>query len=164
MTNDLIPSKRFEVWSRLYGRFLLEPWPAEGGSKAAVSAVIQPVTQADELVKRSTVVQGSGQFTASSAEQNVVYTVPAGVRQRVYAYAIERSQGDNTWRRLSLRDISANLFLLIHDGTGFVDLAFPGSTPLVMDAGDDVLVTSETAGILESAFRWTAWVDEEDVF
>lgn len=49
------PSKRFDVWRRLYQRFLIEPFPSDGD--VGVSTIISPTTDADALL-RTTLIAG----------------------------------------------------------------------------------------------------------
>jgi len=88
----LLPAKRFNVWSRLYNRFLLEPLPAVG-SNAYVAPVIQPVTDADRLLQ--TLALESSTVSITSAIGFVVATVPSGQRWTVQFMRVRRSSG--TW-------------------------------------------------------------------
>jgi len=88
----LLPAKRFNVWSRLYQRFLLEPLPAVG-SNAYVAPVIQPVTDADRLLQRLEVETST--VSVTSAIGFVVATVPAGERWTVQFMRVRLSSG--TW-------------------------------------------------------------------
>jgi len=88
----LLPAKRFNVWSRLYNRFLLEPFPAVG-SNAYVAPVIQPVTDADRLLQRLEIE--SSTVSVTSAIGFVVTTVPKGERWTLQFMRVRLSSG--TW-------------------------------------------------------------------
>ena len=88
----LLPAKRFNVWSRLYNRFLLEPFPAVG-SNAYVAPVIQPVTDADRLLQALAIE--SSTVSVTSAIGFVVATVPKGERWTVSFMRARLSSG--TW-------------------------------------------------------------------
>jgi len=74
-----IPSKEFEVWRRLYARFLLEPMPAEG-SQAWVSPVITPVTDADDLLATPRIDSEAKDIQAAAGVYVPYFTVPTGRR------------------------------------------------------------------------------------
>jgi len=86
------PSKRFDLWRRLYDRFLIEPFPAsEEGEGPAIGTTILPVTDADALL-RDPDLQTSTQAQTTSAI--VYYTVPAGERWYLVGYHAFRVGGD----------------------------------------------------------------------
>jgi len=100
----LIPSKRFEVWSRLYGRYLLEPLPA-GPPQAAVSPLIVPVTQADELLR---LPEGQiNNFTVTGVATISPFTVPVGERWKLYAMAATLGSGTYTFNDFRVLDTSS---------------------------------------------------------
>ena len=86
----LLPAKQFNVWSRLYGRFLLEPGPAVGGN-AYVSPVILPVTDADRLLKTADIE--TSQVTVTGIARFVVLTVTEGERWTILFWRTRRSGG-----------------------------------------------------------------------
>ena len=73
-----IPSKRFDVWRRLYSRFLLEPGPASG-SRAEVLTAIQPITDVDAIIAAPTVERAAFDLNDLIFHG---FTVPAGERWR----------------------------------------------------------------------------------
>jgi len=97
----LLPAKRFNVWSRLYSRFLLEPFPAVG-SNAFVAPVIQPVTDADRLLQRLAIE--SSTISVTSAIGFVVATVPKGERWTVSIMRVRLSSGTWTHNTFLIRD------------------------------------------------------------
>ena len=88
----LLPAKQFNVWSRLYNRFKLEPLPAVG-SNAYVAPVIQPVTDADRLLQ--TLDIESSTVVVTSNISFVVATVPKGQRWTITQWRTRLSSG--TW-------------------------------------------------------------------
>lgn len=132
---QLIPSKRFEVWSRLYGRFLLEPLPA-GPPQAAVSPLIVPVTQADELLRQpegrseNPTISGTGTVT--------MYTVPVGERWRLYAIAAVRNSGSFTFNDFRVLDTSRGESCRVDQFTTTTARSFVAGTPIPLDEGDAV--------------------------
>lgn len=98
---DTIPSKRFDIWRRLYTRFLLEPAPASTGPD--VGKTILPVTDADELLRVPRIdTTVTGTLTVGLRP---VRTVPDGERWRLHAMDIARGSGDRTITRVSLTDV-----------------------------------------------------------
>lgn len=91
--NQLIPSKRFDVWRRLYTRFLLEPLPAEGSS-AGVSSVILPVTDADRLLRTPEIE--IFQVSVTGTGLTAFATVPAGRRWMINELRVARASGTMT--------------------------------------------------------------------
>lgn len=73
------PSRIFELWTRLYRRFLIEPFPADGAGPS-VSTTIQPTTDADELLSESLADSQNADLSASAGSGVPIYTVPAGKR------------------------------------------------------------------------------------
>lgn len=78
----MIPAKAFRVWERLYRRFSLEPFPAEG-SQAAVETTIQPVTDADELLRTHPYASSTLDLSGGAGSYVDVFTVPDNRRWRV---------------------------------------------------------------------------------
>lgn len=157
----LIPSKRYDVWSRLYSRYKLEPFPSEGGSAASVAAIVQPVTQADELLKARQIavetisVTGTGIVTA--------HTVPKGERWTLRALRVAVSSGTWTFNALGLADPAANSFFTeVFTTTTGRNTYFEGQT-MVVDEGwliqFNVDVHSVTGNVLSSLFY-----ESEDAF
>jgi len=97
----LIPAKQFNVWSRLYNRFQLEPFPASG-SNAFVSPVIQPITDADRLLRAPDVRI----FTVSITSMTTVVmaTVPAGERWTMTFIEMLLAGGVWTHNRMQVND------------------------------------------------------------
>ena len=96
----LLPAKQWNVWSRLYGRFKLEPSPAVG-SNAYVSPIIQPTTDADRLLKQTVGVD----FPTVSVTVNqryIITTVPSGERWTIMYLRVRRSSGTWTWNNFQV--------------------------------------------------------------
>ena len=68
-------SRRFSLWTRLYGRMLLEP-TSSPGVMPQVSEVVVPVIQADALLKTPVADQSS--VDLSGGAKVAGWTVPAG--------------------------------------------------------------------------------------
>lgn len=138
-----IPSKRFDVWRRLYQRFLLEPSPAEA-SRAEVLTSIQPITDVDQIVADSTIRSATFDLTGSSGTF-MGFTVPAGERWRTGFIFREATTG-NTHMRADLfdEDNALSEMRLSLQGT---NEAFLDTRGLVLDEGERIgFNTSQNAG------------------
>lgn len=140
-----LPSKRFQLYSRLYSRFLLEPLPAVG-SNAALSPLILPTTDVDELLR----VPELELFTVAitSAVGFVMATVPAGERWTVTFIRMVLQSGTWTHNRIDIED-PAGTNLPIDRYTASADEELKELiNPLVLDEGWDIVlnVNSFTAG------------------
>jgi len=78
-----IPSKQFDVWRRLYARYILEPFPVQNGGMPDVFKTITPVTQADDLLRVPRTLSSAEDISASAGTYTVYQTVPAGKRWRI---------------------------------------------------------------------------------
>jgi len=137
-----IPSKRFDVWRRLYTRFLLEPGPASG-SRAEVLTAIQPITDVDAVIAVATVRRVDADLTPASGTV-VGFTVPDGERWRPGLLHSEATTG-NSHIRMRLKDETgalANVELTIND-TAAANIDVRG---LILDAGDVIGITTTGNG------------------
>jgi len=152
-----IPSKEYEVYRRLYARYLLEPFPVEG-SQAWVSPVIVPVTNADELLASSQIVAQAEDISASAGVYVPYFTVPAGRRWLLTGL---HKPATTATTRVLLRDTINNINLDISaDQTGGENVL---RLAMKMPAGWTVgLVTTGNAG--DSARILTIMYDEQRDF
>ena len=157
------PSKRFDIWRRLYTRFLIEPFPAEGASPA-VSTLVTPITDADELLRQPTGFELTTQSPATDATPFTVAQVPAGRRWNLQTINVTRTTGDNTFSRIIIGDDSAlvSVILEIFTGTNGRTLLLPSM--IRMDEGDTVRVQMDGVGVAASNIRALLWLEEEDAF
>ena len=81
-----IPSKRFDVWRRLYRRFTLEPEPSVGESRAGVGTTILPVTQADELLRTQKLTQAAALDLSTGGSYTAILT--AGDQERIILISV----------------------------------------------------------------------------
>ena len=109
MENNGIPSKQFNVWSRLYTRFRLEPHPLVE-SRAAVAMDVQPITDADQLLRRPNVERTV--FTVTGTGVQLVRTVPAGERWTVNLIRVTLLDGTWTHSNVQLNDPNGDQMIL----------------------------------------------------
>jgi len=156
------PAKRFDVWRRLYSRFLIEPLPALQGGQPDIATTIQPITNSDELlrdiklVNKTTSVTGTGLFSS--------LVVPTGKRWNVFCYHIDILTGTMTIDACLLLDASQGLGLFLNEFTAtqrFVSGVL--GHPLQMEEDDEFQPNVDThSGTGNVQVR--AWVAEEDAF
>lgn len=138
-----IPSKRFDVWRRLYSRFLLEPEPLVG-SRAAVSTVIQPITDVDTVVSESSIRRAGFDLTGASGTFKG-FTVPAGERWRPGLLHREGTTG-NTHLQAELLDEDSAL-AVITISPNVTSEQFADVRGLILDEGERIgFVNSGNAG------------------
>lgn len=154
-----IPSKRFDIWRRLYARFTLEPAPASG-SQAAVGVVVIPVTQVDRLLGVRAAQLVTEDLSPGAGAARGIYSCPVGVRATVLFVSGELTSSNT---QLLAR-------LLIAGATTDIALTAPGTAfrtyegnPLTLDEGDSIIwLTTGNAG--DSARVAGAIVVEEQSF
>jgi len=138
---EVLPSKRFEIYGRLYSRFLLEPLPAVG-SNAALSPLIIPTTDVDELLRVpqiETFVVG-----ITSAVGFVMATVPLGERWTVTF--IRMALIDGTWTHNSMSIANpdgGDIPILPYTQTAGAQLN-QLTNPLVLDEGWTIRMNVDT--------------------
>lgn len=156
----LIPAKRFSVWSRLYERFLLEPSPPVG-SNAYVAPVIQPVTDADRLLRTPTIATVLVSVTAVG--DTVFHTVPAGERWTLGFMRASRGSGTMTHSSFFVADI-ANVPMLVALYPSEAETHLQEfSQPLIVDEGWDIGVGFDAHSVTGDV-RVTILYEREDAF
>lgn len=165
MTQDLaidpglVPSKQFDVWTRLYSRYLLEPAPAAGFGVAVAKSIV-PVTQADDLLKQNRGEAGSTNIIGTG--NATVFTVPSGFRQKFYTFHFSLSTGTWTISRIVLRDVSEGTDVFIHE-EGSVTTINERFSGLLLDEGDQVQVFVNTHSV-DGFVTWNMWTEREEAF
>lgn len=161
----LIPVKAFQIYSRLYKRFLLEPAPAGTGPSPQLETTIQPITNVDELL-RTPKGEGhdSGTIGIGSSASFAIATVPAGKRWMLYWVFTTRLTGDNLTDAYQFNDVSENLLVTYELFTAVANNNREFNNPIPMDEGDSLQVSMSGAGSSTSTIRGRVWVVEEDAF
>ena len=152
------PSKRFDIWRRLYTRFLIEPVPVSFSEQPGIGTIIQPITSADELLKIPQTLTGDSQDLQAAAGTFTVYhTVPAGKRWKVTVITRGATQANSRVRFRSkpgddIMTISALATALLPI---FLNVQLEEAGTIGMDttgnAGDDAVFLS-------------VYLEEEDAF
>lgn len=161
-----IPSKAFQVWQRLYLRFLLEPLPATETPGVTVGKMIVPVTQADELLASYGIKSSVFTYTAGQAVQINVHTCPDDKRWTLFGVDGEAQlTGDNLTDRFMILDASAGQQgAILTDFTAVARKAYWLPQPLKMEAGDNIQIRLSGAGVAAGQLRTNMWLAEEDIF
>lgn len=154
------PSRIFELWRRLYTRFLIEPLPAQMTDQPSVSTMIVPITDADELLIERTIQSVDRTITAPG--QFLAYTVPAGKRATIRAASLFQLTGTYT----------IDAWLLV-DGTTSVTLQRLASVTASATNFEGQQIKAETgwqlrvnvdAESVNGDLRLGVLVEEEDAF
>ena len=151
------PSKRFDVWRRLYTRFLIEPFPAAVGDSPGVSTTITPVTDADILLKVPGIVDSGLNLTASAGTFVSSTIVPLGKIWTIKALARGPSIA-NTQLRIVLPNAEFLNVSILSTSAEFISLN-DIRIPELTNVG---LLTTGDGG--ETAVRFQIAKEEEDVF
>ena len=155
------PSRIFSLWQRLYSRFLIEPFPAEGGGPS-VSTTIQPITDADELLRTYGIIEVNTASFDADAEQAAI-VVPTGERYRVYAYNFAPISGDRTIDATRLSDASFGGSMTIEDFTATQTRSSLLAQPFVLEEGDGLSLISD-GGAAATVIRVQVWASVEAAF
>jgi len=156
------PAKRFDLWRRLYTRFLIEPFPVTDGEGPAVSTLVQPVTDADELLKNYGLVT----FNSASFDADQVVngpTVPSGKRWLIYVLRWGRSSGNRTALQWIINDASEGAFMIIRGFAAAADDTHLMETPLPLEEGDQVRLNF-IGGSTATVAKFDLWLSEEDAY
>ena len=154
---SLIPSKRFAVWSRLYERYRLEPFPAGGGT--VVSKTIIPITDADALLKVPKLQRATKVITSAEVS---VFTVPAGERWEIYTWDWIQTTGDRVLNRASLISPDGVNGVIFRDA-GATSITERLPQPLPLDEGWQ-LVARTGGGTTDGDWDVTLLTTVEDAF
>jgi len=154
-----IQSKAFQIWTRLYTRFSLEPGPSVIGGQPEVGTSIIPVTQVDELLRQAQVaVSAATDISGGGSLAIEMLTVPVGKRWRVTS--IHRTSTIAASRVLMM-DRDNNAVNITAAGT-VEEMIYPGEA-LVMDE-DWALGMRETGNAGDTAELLQITRTEEDAF
>lgn len=145
-----IPSKRFDVWSRLYARYLLEPHPA--GVGVGVQPVIQPITDSDRLLQVPEVRVAT--VSIDSQAGFVMFAVPDGERWLMMFNRMRVSGGTWTHNNISLRPPGGDLIQISEYSASSGSVIFEPQTPFLIDQAWDIIVnvndfTSTGNGVMQ---------------
>lgn len=156
----LIPSKAFDLWRRLYTRFVLEPPPLEA-STAALEGTVQPVTAVDVLLQVHKAVTETTPYVATGALE--VLTVPTGKRWLLHSVRVARSGGDGTIVELRLYDASEGLRAELVSQAAASSILHLPNTPYPMDQNDQISISIDAMTVGGNMIA-RAWVTEEDAY
>jgi len=160
-----LPSRRFNLWQRMYARFSLEPAPAQMTEPPGVATVIVPVTDADELLADPGIqFEFSITVGAGVSANTIMLTVPAGKRWKLYTLLCNRTSGDNLCDGFALGDVSVGDIITIDIQTAAVDVVLRLPVPLTLEENDTIRFHTDGSGVSGSDFNTRAWITEEDRF
>lgn len=152
------PSKLFDVWRRLYTRFAIEPYPADGEGPQ-VSTTIFPVTDADQLVQAPVGSSDQLDLSAGAGAFVLAQTVPDGKRWRMM-YIFRSSTVANSRIRVVVTPAAVALSLTILGTADEIPLALKD---MVFEQGDQIgMQTTGNAG--DTSITLQMYLVEEDAF
>ena len=156
--NGLIPSKRFDVWRRLYDRYALEPFPASDSLSTMVAKTIVPVTQADVLLQTEEVRLDVVEVQSDTVS---VVTVPKGERWQWHWFHATRSGGDRNIDRILIRSPAASMIL--ESFTAVSTFNFNPPHALVMEEDWEIRVRG-IGGATDGDWTFSTLVTVENLF
>lgn len=156
-----IPSKRFDVWQRLYDRYTLEPGSIEGISPPALSTLIAPTTDADRLLS----IPDAKLLTVATVAQATLTlaTVPQGERWTVRFFRVALDTGTWTHNRIDVRspgNVGIPISAYAQSSTSHL---FEPNTPVLLDELWDIRLNIDTFTTGGDA-QLKILVDVEDAF
>ena len=149
------PSKRFDVWRRLYARFKIEPFPATGEGPG-VSTTITPITDADVLLRVAVFGGGTINLSASAGNKILVQSVPEGKVWIVKGVFRPTTVANSS---LILRSGGAGLTISALDTA---ELFVPIPNIRLAESGGIGMLTTGNAG--DNVVEMLTAYEEEDVF
>lgn len=105
-----LPSKRQELWRRLYDRYALEPGQVDPADRPAVFLQVVPVLQADELLRKLATHQDSISITGVGTVD--LLTVPSTERWRLHWVYFVKGPGAFTYDTLAVTPEAGNLVVV----------------------------------------------------
>jgi len=149
-------SLAFNIFSRLYTRFSLEPQPVEQTVHPAVGTQITPVTNVDELLLVPTALTGTEDLQAGAGDFVTYFTVTTGRRWRL-RHVQREATSSITRIAIIVNGTTHNLTTL---QTGQDNEYTPD---VILDQGDTIgMLTTGNAG--DSSRTLHILFDEENAF
>jgi len=156
------PSRIFDLWRRLYTRFLIEPRPAADTDSPGVSTTILPVTDADELLRQHGIQSvNTASFNADGVQGFL--TVPAGKLWRTSFIEILRVSGNRTLIDVRIESVRVSLIIRLRSFGAASEALLDLGSVLVMEEGDRVSFTAN-GGSTATIYTIRCWASEEDAF
>jgi len=151
-----LKSLAYNLFSRLYERFNLEPRPVEQIEQPSVANQIVPVTQADRLLQVLAPQSDTADISAAAGTLVVYFTVPAGRRWTIIS-SLKEATTANTRIRATIGGTAMDI-----GPFGTAESVIVNSE-WILDQGDDIgLLTTGNAG--DSNRRLVLQVLEERSF
>ena len=148
------PAKRFEVWQRLYTRFGIEPFPADGEGPS-VSTTVMPITDADALLRTTIFADSPGNLTAAAGTYRPYFTVPEGKVWILKGMSRGPSIANTQMRLVGQNPLDITILATAAEFVSLADIRLAeGQTLGMLTTGDG----GDTAILLQVV------LEEEDVF
>jgi len=156
------PARRFDLWRRLYSRFLIEPFPAEGGGPSIATEIV-PVTDSDELLRVHGIVRADSATFDADETLATGLAVPAGRRWHLAGIGFEQTTGNRTVTRIILNDDSTGLTHNLEVFAATQQHSLILGTVFILEELDFLSITT-IGGSTNTVYRTSVWVAEEDAF
>lgn len=153
-----IPSRRFDAFSRLYSRYLLDPGPVEAGVGPGVLTTVIPVTQLDELLAEPGIRTATLALEASAGTLVEGLTVPRGRRWKVKLMTLANTAAVT---RMQIRDVSRAQSVSVD--TNGTSLHVVDGVEYILDELDFIGALT-TGNVGDTAIIIAAYVEESDAF
>lgn len=146
------------IATRLVKRFQLQEYPISPDETLLLLRTIQPVTQVDELLRKSELIPVTVDISGAGGNYLVFHTVPAGKRWRLQWIDKDATTGASALR------------IYMADGTTAIDVILSGTAHAVVDMGGKVLDEGWTIRMKETnnggdtAISMSAWIEESDAY
>lgn len=149
------------VLARLQRRLGLD---LSSSDKLQVGYDVQPVTSADELLKRIEGREGSFSVGAGANEWATTLTVPTDERWHIRTINFYRNSGDNTVDAIAFASYVTGVFCVVAEFTATNSYSTFVEADVVMSGGDTIKLHVSGAGGSGSTFTGASWVEIESIF
>lgn len=126
---------------------------------------VQPITNADDLLKRIEGSSGNLSFSGGATSWVTGLTVPQDERWTIKSVNFYRNSGDNMVDQIALLSVVTGAYCVIATGTAVASVyATILGVPITLGGGDQVLLHSNGTGSSASVFVLNAWTEIESIF
>lgn len=153
-------SNKFQAISKLTTRYKL----VEGVAKPLTvnDEFIQPVTNADDLIRQPTILRDATTATVGTGGLNI-YTIPIGKRYTIYAMTVGVTANGTVDGVYLARDSSIAHYIEFYSATAATRLIVPMYNPIILDAGNIIRINLATRTGAGNGYLEIIYL-EEDVY
>lgn len=157
-----IRSRKHSIWTRMYGRFDLDPGKLVEAGRTRVMRIIQPVTVVDDILRDPATRRATVEQTSSAVEY---LTVPDAELWTLYGYDFNRSAGDRVVERVSVRptEEDGGLTMMLDRFSAVAVRTFYLPVPLKLKQGWVLQLHGDGTGAADGNYDMTIFVEAEAV-